>query len=360
MKYLTLFLLFFSNAVYSGWFETQCHYTGYRDVPVATRIPDNKLNTSNREQVWIPAKIKEGQCLYHQSSGKCNVSGVGNGVIFNKEGHTYSTWSEITNSPFYAEYCRNCYDENEGTPHRSSTNAYHNIWGGYKYKNCYDSQGVYGSNTDGCYQVSMVKEEYTYTEPCMQYICYETDQGDIHGLYPCQVECPDFNNKAQWDFGDQAYRCKPSPEIPPEEEIDCTKKEGVFDCFSDDVINKLDQNNENQLSIFQNLYDGVVELFNHLSFNNSDDDDNDISSPEYDDPDLTQLESDLPVNHSNLSINNFSLFQSNAECPANSSINLLATQISFSYEKLCAALSLMSNLVLLLGFFFGYKILRGA
>lgn len=368
-----IYLSFLSTFVYSANYPYDCPVIEYKDVPVYTRIPDSQLTYENIEQIWRSRERGSDECMVPVTpvfvDGRIRESGS----YWN--GYTSQQWTDAGNqSPWglrdsvgmpYGTHALNCEKENESAPepYRSSVNAGTKIFVGLKYKRCNDKDGNTSNdnNTDGCYSVSYDVVEVTTPRTCWEYVCEETDHGFPGGLYDCQVYCPDFKrpSKKYLISGTyRAYACRYEPEDDIEEE-----EEFCFTClieqFTDSVLYALDTIYSQIQSIFDrflqenecNSEDGTCEN----ECNSEDGICENESQPELE-------EVLLPAENSDFSVTQLvkNLFPTSAQCPQDSDLNILGANISFSYLRICDALSYLGTLLMILSLYASYRIIRSA
>lgn len=144
------------------------------------------------------------------------------------------------------------------------------------------------------------------------------------------------------------------PEIIGNNEGGC--KGSVIDgvkCLEQNTVNALDDVSNKTDNIFSDLLNKIKEYFDNKEDDSEANENDDLT---IDHVNLDNIE--LPFFNNTITIESKSLFPSNVSCPPDNSINLLAKTFSFSYSKLCSYLNLLSNVVMILAFYFGYKIVR--
>ncbi len=138
-------------------------------------------------------------------------------------------------------------------------------------------------------------------------------------------------------------------------------------CEDIPIIDNRNKENEknNLLKGTSSLFDDILKAFTNLSetFTNLFDQLKNIFNNNGGQPDTDQPENyEISASHSDLTESNFifSLFPTSVICPPDNNLNLLGKIYSFSYLKLCNALSLLSNFVMLISIYMGYRFLRSA
>jgi hypothetical protein len=360
MRLFILILLFYAPISFAKEIDTMCEKVRLVDKQIPIRIPDSQIPKAQKTPVFIDPDIKSGQCLVQKSSGNCDKSGVNNRTIYNSSGYTVNEWmTKYPNSNnFVADHCIYCKDLNMGNEYSNTVNATLKIFSHIIYKKCQDiNQQVTSNNADGCYTFKTERVEETYLEPCRVYVCEESDITDDalgSNIYPCPVFCSAFDRPATWDLRLNGYTCRYIAPPEPETELgECETKEGSIYCLKKDVISSVDDSS----SSFDNLFSNILDAIKHLFKKDVKDDQN--NNDQNNNVDLSVLKQDMPVFNQNITFESKSIFPSNTTCPVDNSLNILSTNYTFSYSKLCSSLSLLSNLVMLLSFFFSYKILRG-
>lgn len=128
-----------------------------------------------------------------------------------------------------------------------------------------------------------------------------------------------------------------------------------IECYTDDITNKIDNldNLPNQLT------QKIDEIINLMFESTQKTDEN---NPTEEEQEAVQNYSEEPVIIPviNYEIPAFvtNLFRSNASCPADNSLNLYANTYSFSYQKICDWLNVLSGIVITLSIYFSYKAIK--
>lgn len=130
-------------------------------------------------------------------------------------------------------------------------------------------------------------------------------------------------------------------------------------CLEEKTTKELDTVSTKTDNVLTNLLELIKDFFNNEE---EEEEENNQDSPMPDDPqstdDLKLEDIQLPIFEKTITIESKSIFPTKTNCPSNNTINLFATTFSFSYSKLCSYLNLLSNIVMILAFYFGYKIVR--
>lgn len=125
-------------------------------------------------------------------------------------------------------------------------------------------------------------------------------------------------------------------------------------CLEAETVNELEQTANKTNNAFQDLLESIKEYFNNKDEETNNNSDNKLDPIH--EANLNNIE--LPLFGKTITIESKSIFPSKINCPSDNTVNLLATTVSFSYSKLCSYLNLLSNVVMILAFYFGYKIVR--
>lgn len=136
-------------------------------------------------------------------------------------------------------------------------------------------------------------------------------------------------------------------------------------CEDIPIIDNRNKENEknNLLKGTSSLFDDILNAFTNLSetFTNLFDQLKNIFNRNAGDAQIDQIENvQISSTHSDIPNFAYSLFPTSANCPPDNNLNLLGKTYSFSYLKLCNALSLLSNFVMLISIYMGYRFLRSA
>ncbi len=368
MKTSILFSIFISFSALAEDIQTTCERTVLEEKLVPVRIPDSDLPFNQITPIFRSPNLHASECLHHKSSGQCNIYGVNNTILFNSAGYSVDSWNQLyPNTPFSGpvSYCSNCNELNTGTLVYGTGSSYAGILTGFKYKGCKDKTNTSSdNNTDGCYTFKIEKIEKIESYPCTIYICKETDNVPGHfgvntgNFYPCQVQCMDFNFPATWNFRQNAYVCLPPPPEPdpdPEPEgCDGTKAES-WKCLKNETKESLNETKWDISDYFDSIYTKLEDYFIQRDQENN----NEPETPENPD-NSTMPNAELPTQEHGFSASQLldDLFPTNATCPNDTSINLLAKTYSFSYITLCEYAQTLGNLVMALSIYAALRILR--
>ena len=137
----------------------------------------------------------------------------------------------------------------------------------------------------------------------------------------------------------------------------------AIQCLKEDVVNALTEFSQVFTSSFHQYDQSIQSAINQLDEENptsEPQDDDDTQDNENQNVDLEQLKSDIPITDNEISTQSFlyNLFPTSVSCPSDNTVTLMGNTYTFSYSKLCNALILMSNIIMILSIYFSFKIIR--
>lgn len=134
----------------------------------------------------------------------------------------------------------------------------------------------------------------------------------------------------------------------------------AINCLKEDVVNALTEFSQVFTNPFDKYDQSIQSAINQLDKENPTSEPHENEDTENQNVDLDQLKADLPVENQKIDSQSFlyNLFPTSVLCPSDNIVSLMGNTYTFSYSKLCNALILMSNIIMILAIYFSFKIIR--
>lgn len=134
----------------------------------------------------------------------------------------------------------------------------------------------------------------------------------------------------------------------------------AINCLKEDVVNALTEFSQVFTTPFDKYDQSIQSAINQLDKENPTSEPHDNEDTENQNVDLDQLKADFPVENQKIDAQSFlyNLFPTSVSCPSDNTVTLMGNTYTFSYSKLCNALILMSNIIMILSIYFSFKIIR--
>lgn len=133
----------------------------------------------------------------------------------------------------------------------------------------------------------------------------------------------------------------------------------AINCLKEDVINALSEFGDLISPAFDQYDQSFKTAINQLDSEHPSSDPQNNDNPNQN-VDLNQFNADLPVVNAKVEPYSFlsNLFPTSVSCPNDNTLSLMGDSYTFSYSKLCNALRLIGNLVMLIAIYLSFKIIR--
>ena len=137
----------------------------------------------------------------------------------------------------------------------------------------------------------------------------------------------------------------------------------AINCLKEDVVNALTEFSQVFTNPFDKYDQSIQSAINQLDEENptsEPQDNDDTQDSENQNVDLDQFNADIPVENKNIGSQNFlyNLFPTSVTCPSDNTVSLMGNSYTFTYNNLCNALILLSNIFMILAIYSSFKIIR--
>ena len=134
----------------------------------------------------------------------------------------------------------------------------------------------------------------------------------------------------------------------------------AINCLKEDVVNALTEFSQVFTTPFDKYDQSIQSAINQLDKEKPTSEPHENEDTENQNVDLDQLKADFTVKNQKIDAQSFlyNLFPTSVSCPSDNTVSLMGNTYTFSYSKLCNALILMSNIIMILAIYFSFKIIR--